>query len=359
LEAIPGWTWSIKEDAFERAIQSLIDYSKETGHSRVSKGYVTETGFPLGTWVNNKRKDFRDGKLPLDQVEVLEGINGWSWNPRREDWELGLMHLKEYEAVHGNCRVAKGHKTASGFPLGSWVSKQKTKFGKGSLTSQDKEDLESIATWAWNNKETGWQTNFGLLVKFTQREGHSRVPSGHVEEGMQLGRWVVRQRQSHQDGSLPQSRALALESLKGWSWNTHDSLWEDGMHCLLAFVKRTGHSRVPSGHKEGQFNLDIWVNSRRHDYKLGKLESEKVNELNEVPGWVWDVLEWQWMESYDLLLKFAAREGHANVPQKHQEEGKKLGMWMSGQRQLYRKKKLSQERIELLEKVPGWSWNVE
>ena len=63
----------------------------------------------------------------------------------------------------------------------------------------------------------------------------------------------------------------------------------------------------------------------------------------EALGVVWDVFADQWERSYTLLRAFHEREGHANVPQKHVEEGERLGSWLSAQRKRYQARGWSEE----------------
>ena len=49
-----------------------------------------------------------------------------------------------------------------------------------------------------------------------EREGHARVPAGHVEAGFRLGQWVKVQRRSHP--TMSADRAARLEALPGWTW---------------------------------------------------------------------------------------------------------------------------------------------
>ncbi len=51
-----------------------------------------------------------------------------------------------------------------------------------------------------------------------------------------------------------------------------------------------------------------------------------------------------------------AREGSANIPVNHIEDGYFLGRWASKMRGSYKDKKLSDEQIKLLEKLPEWNW---
>ena len=74
---------------------------------------------------------------------------------------------------------------------------------------------------------------------------------------------------------------------------------------------------------------------------------EKVN-------FVWDQLEKQWNDKYLELKSYFQREGHLNMPF---EEYQSLSQWSTKQRKLYFEKKLSQEKINLLEKIK-FTWDT-
>eukprot|EP00547_Thalassionema_nitzschioides_P008024 CAMPEP_0194204884 /NCGR_PEP_ID=MMETSP0156-20130528/4296_1 /TAXON_ID=33649 /ORGANISM="Thalassionema nitzschioides, Strain L26-B" /LENGTH=367 /DNA_ID=CAMNT_0038931011 /DNA_START=181 /DNA_END=1284 /DNA_ORIENTATION=+ len=71
----------------------------------------------------------------------------------------------------------------------------------------------------------------------------------------------------------------------------------------------------------------------------------------------------KWNNMFILLKQFQQREGHCNVPANHEEDGQKLGYWLSRQRQRQRKGVIDvgrKSRLEELEVV--WSrsdekWN--
>ena len=57
------------------------------------------------------------------------------------------------------------------------------------------------------------------------------------------------------------------------------------------------------------------------------------------------------------LERFVKREGHAQVPRGHREDGQKLDQWVLVQRQTYRKGILNPQRRVRLEALPGWTWD--
>ncbi len=102
------------------------------------------------------------------------------------------------------------------------------------------------------------------------------------------------------------------------------------------------------------------VGTLRYEYNKKNLAQEKIDFVESLPKWSWDVRTDKWLEGFNSLKIYAAREGHTLVPVKHIEDGISLGVWVRTQRYSYAKpgygKKLSQYKIQLLESIPGWAW---
>jgi superfamily II DNA or RNA helicase len=89
LKAVPGWDWTeITFQKWERNFQRLVNYAKEHGHAQVPVSFVTDDGFPLGTWVKNQRKldnpGYREGKVFLERKERLKAVDGWVWKAKKQ-----------------------------------------------------------------------------------------------------------------------------------------------------------------------------------------------------------------------------------------------------------------------------------
>jgi hypothetical protein len=68
--------------------------------------------------------------------------------------------------------------------------------------------------------------------------------------------------------------------------NSREINWNVGYECLLQFINREKHSKVPISWKEGQYSLGRWVDKQRQRYKNGKLEASQIQALNRV-NFVW------------------------------------------------------------------------
>lgn len=198
-----------------------------------------------------------------------------------------------------------------------------------------------------------WEFWWGLLEKFTEANGHARVPRGYKPDGYQLDNWVTNQRAFRRRGILPMERQRQLERLPGWAWDPHDDQWERKFARLQEFVEANGHARVPRSDKK----LGVWVQAQRRKFLKGSLEDERQQRLESIAGWTWDPFVDQWEEGFAHLMEHARIHGHARVPGPYRVNDFNLGAWVSTQRQQFGKGKLDEERRQRLETVAGWTWD--
>jgi superfamily II DNA or RNA helicase len=195
------------------------------------------------------------------------------------------------------------------------------------------------------NTTHSWNHKLGLLQKFYEREGHTRVKTGHIEDTVKLDQWVGWIRKLK-----PNLTPIQIEELNklNFLWNVPEERWEEGFSKLLAFRKREGHVLVTIGHEEDGFQLANWVFNQRSIFRNGKMPADRVNRLKEI-GFVWDKNDDAWNTGYQNLLTFYTREGHTNVSLNFEESSFKLGGWVAQQRK--NKGGLALDRIKKLEEI--------
>ena len=113
-------------------------------------------------------------------------------------------------------------------------------------------------------------------------------------------------------------------------------------------------------YNENGYNLGIWISEQRQSYKEGTLTKERY-ELLKAIGMRFESkqIKTPWEEMYKLAVKYYNKYGNLKVPKSfrtldgitNDKFGYPLGTWLSTQRQLYRKEKLSEERKSLLKKI--------
>jgi hypothetical protein len=200
--------------------------------------------------------------------------------------------------------------------------------------------LDRLA-FAWTPRAESFPRYVVLLACFIRREGHAEVPASHVEDGVPLGRWVVKIRSRREDLSLQQVNRL---DTMGFIWDPGVEVFEQKFAALLRFFEREGHTRVPQRHVEDGVRLGLWVARLRASRE--QLDENYVRQLATI-NFVWQPREDGFDRCLSVLKQFRAREGHSNVPQNHIEEGVKLGVWVSTLRS--RRSQLSAERVSQLD----------
>jgi Helicase associated domain len=170
------------------------------------------------------------------------------------------------------------------------------------------------------------------------------------------------------------SSVTKAAAAKMWRWEVH-------YRRLVAFKKTSGHCRVPARYVEDA-PLGRWVRNQPRRYKRHR--SEKINAVSASPGdgatqpeWIRRLeaigFEWDgraakeaelWDQWYRMLKAFKRRHGHCRVLQRCLHGGKRLGRWVSRQRQSYKQGASAlpgdgathRERIRRLNEI-GFAWD--
>jgi superfamily II DNA or RNA helicase len=334
----------------------LERFVEREGSARVPALH-SEGGVRIGSWVDTQRQVAKRGVLARERRERLESLPGWTWDPHADDWDEGYRHLLLYVQREGRSDVPASFVSDDGYTLGRWVSFKRLHRRQGRLSAERVARLEAIPGWMWDPRANVWDRSFEYLERFVERESHALVPSDHTEQGFRLGGWVVEQRVGKNRGQLSSQRLARLEALPGWSWDTWSDLWDARYACLVAFVEREGHSRVPNKWVQNGVPLGNWVGAQRAFFRGGSLAPDRVARLEALPGWAWNALDAQWERGFSLLVRYVERDGNARVHPGHVEDGYKLGRWVSKQRIMFKLGRISAERVRRLEALSGWLWD--
>jgi superfamily II DNA or RNA helicase len=320
----------------------LEAFQQREGHCRVPALH-RENGLGLGGWVDQQRQNKKT--LSKERRQRLDAL-GFVWDPHDADWEVGFGYLKSYKQREGHCRVAQAYKEGDGYRLGAWADHQRQK--KDSLSDERLRKLNDIG-FDWDPLKTAWEEGFRRLIAYKDREGHYCVPGSYKEEdGYRLGQWVAVQRTSQ--NTLTPSRRQRLDEI-GFNWAPREGVWENAFRLLKRYKDREGHCSVPVAHKEDGFGLGQWVINQRA--KRSTLTPERQRKLDEI-GFDWDPFEKEWEEGFRQLTLYKEREGNCRVPQEHNENGFRLGQWVSVQRTS--RNTLGESRRQKLDEI-GFSWN--
>ena len=115
------------------------EYYERQGDLLVPVHYVTEESIRLGAWIANQRRQYKNGKLAKDKIELLEKI-GIVWSVYEAQWVEYYGLAKSYYNENGNLLIPLLFTTNDGVHLGSWIGTQRRQY-KGGELSEDKIEL--------------------------------------------------------------------------------------------------------------------------------------------------------------------------------------------------------------------------
>ena len=123
-------------------------------------------------------------------------------------------------------------------------------------------------------------------------------------------------------------------------------------------MNQHGDARVPRSRISDNSKLGRWISKQRQEKSNNRLSQDRIKRLEAIPEWSWNPHTEQWDEWFEQLQTYVNLYGDAKVPQRTAISGdSKLGSWVNNQRQEKSNNRLSQDRIERLEALPGWSWD--
>jgi superfamily II DNA or RNA helicase len=226
LGSIEGWEWEPRDTFWETGFQFLTIFHEREGHANPLNNQK-EDNFALGGWVTRQRGLYKRGQLDDEKVSLLEALNGWEWigdlgragkrplvivpqlslailNPEL----VGEFDLNANEPFNPyNLTPQSGRKV--------WWICQNNSQHKWQATVSNRTQRHSGCPHCRSTRENGIQH----LLKFVMREGHSRVPTKHLEENFALGQWVANRRSLYKRQRLNPEELLRLENIPGWTWS--------------------------------------------------------------------------------------------------------------------------------------------
>ncbi|GAT07398.1 Helicase associated domain protein [Mycolicibacterium novocastrense] len=329
-----GWVPNLLDAAWEHGYRHYQCFVEREGHARVPQSHE-ENGFRLGRWVNKQRQAYRKGSMDAERERRLLEL-GWTSHPYVAAWEEGLERYRRFVEREGHANVQARYEE-NGYPLGTWVSKQRVDYANGRLDTDRERRLRELG-WTPEVWAAAWEEGFSHYERYVEREGQARVLQQHKEDGYPLGSWVNTQRSQYVKGCLDADRERRLREL-GWTpETTADAAWEQGYSHYKRFVESEGHARVPVVYEDGDgYRLGSWVAVQRRVYVKGKLDSERERRLREL-GWTPETYATPpWEEGYRRYREYVEQHG-PHVPSAYATpDGYRLGQWCSAQRAASRK----------------------
>lgn len=379
LEAI-GMVWSTSNDLWEQNYAAATQYYLERGDLEVPIKYETPSGFGLGVWLGAQRAAHKAGELPQEQVERLDAL-GMDWTNRNDRKWMSLYDVAAaYYHEHGNLNVPSEYVTPDGVLLGKWVARQRYAYlnpdrSSARVTPERKALLDKLGM-VWE-KYDPWQERYDLALAYKTEHGDLEIPSVYkTADGVWLGSWVSRQRQTLNSGNsaLSSERRKLLRILfKGERrpsdpaadhGTVREANWERNFRSAARYARKYKHLLVPASYVDSDgVRLGVWISNLRatrknrpDSYQVTPAHIKKLNSI----GMVWDARDAKWGTAYQQAKAYYKAHGnlYAAANYKSDETGFCLGDWLRRMREwdTTHDPKLTPERRAMLDKI-GMEWS--
>ena len=132
--------------------------------------------------------------------------------------------------------------------------------------------------------------------------------------------------------------------------------WDKNYNELNLWVNE--NNRFPSGSSQNNIEkqLGIWANTQRLNKRTNKLSQNKIDKLNNIQGWFWNLNIEVWDQNFEKLKIWVSKNNKIPSGSSKNDEEKQLGKWCGDQRFNKKKNKLKQNKIEKLNNIIGWYW---
>lgn len=184
--------------------QAAVAYRERTGHLAVPYGHreLMPVGhsFPLGRWLADQRRALAAGKMAAERAADLDEL-GMIWDPADAAWEENLSAARAYHAETGTL-AAPVTAAILDKPVGQWLANCRKKHGLGKNQAVARRRAAQLAAIDpdWNPSALGWtvdwqRTYAAITGLITTGAGLEEIVPGVTADGVDVGRWLQRQRE--------------------------------------------------------------------------------------------------------------------------------------------------------------------
>ncbi|TPQ17521.1 DEAD/DEAH box helicase [Streptomyces sporangiiformans] len=278
-----------KQD-WARGWAALKKFTEREAHARVPYGHK-EGAYPLGQWVAEQRRAYGAGQMTGQRAKRLEKL-GMVWSLADERFQENLEAAKAYYDQHWTL-CAPRSASALDRPVGQWLSNLRR---PGALKGHPEWETalrEIDPDWnpAWPAE---WQRHYAALRELvSDEEGQADVLPGVTVHGMDVGRWLQKQRQHTAWAGLMDGQRELLQQLDitplppeqettAKPPKTASGAFERGVAALAQYKAREGSVTVPRAHVERlddgtEVKLGVFLSNSKS--RRAKLSADKLQQL--------------------------------------------------------------------------------
>jgi len=215
----------------------------------------------------------------------------------------------------------------------------------------------------WNNEN--WDEKFALVKEYREKRLISRILTDIIYKDVCIGSWCNTQRAYRKHDKLTEDRIKKLDSI-GFEWiGLLEKIWNNKFEEFKEHIEEKGY--LPKKHhantEHPEHTLNNWVQVQKREKTNKTNRKKKLEQI--YPKFfftdkdIWDescLAVGRYMKEEKVMPKCVKKTKRFDWTDPSNGEVYELGSWVQVQRTNFNHQKLSKERINKLNKIPGWFW---
>ena len=378
-------------DNWNEIYGELLRFIDQEGHAKPRIDHPV-----LGKWTDGQRQNYRKKKLSKARIALLEELmpRGWVWNTNAGRQEKWVEAIKDFQQRNGHLNIPDRDKEVGG--IAKMIRQAYLGMQKYSLDQATIDQLNSLKDkgWMWEVSKEMFIEKANLLKEWcidnnsvnppkqTMSAGNIRTYSNSTSScEFDLGNFVVTIRSLYKltqyrndpeymndfSESTRRKRDLSaeeislIEEIPGWYWDSWDGYARVYRECVRRGIPITNQTTVDFDLPELS-GVGRWVTKMRGRAMRGELKTHHIVMIESLPGWTYEPHHDAFMQGIDSYITYAKERPNKDISQSYiDENGFKLGSWVSVVRMNKKKRPLSQNQLyavfyERLLESYGFPW---
>lgn len=220
-----------------------------------------------------------------------------------------------------------------------------------------------------------WPTFIQLLQAYANEHGHTRVPQKETVlldgQEVALGRRVNQVRTRKRAGKLTPAQVAQLEQLPGWTWDALEPAADRAARWDATFSEVEQHQAQHGDLTKLPQRLRQWLLRQRRAAQAGQLDQHRVQVLLQLPGGIqtpgrsrvehFAGAAHTWLQANPgSTMADLPRDGAVVHYQGQDVDLYRRALYYRRRRAgLEGSRPLPDSEAQVLEKLPGWNWNIQ
>ncbi|WP_159600041.1 helicase associated domain-containing protein [Agromyces humi] len=343
-----GWSAPL-EDNWKNSAIAVTRYRLD--HGRLPQANAKdECTRRLGMWVRTQRRADQAGKLSAARKAWLDSkLPTWN-DPAADAWyskaDVAIATMRRLGRNPDPSSTDRAERDAA-----QWFRAQRSAHRNGGLNSDRVQYLEALSP-KWHDEALfTWFARSQSVQQFFTTTGTLPRSTCESAEERRLGIWLTKQRSTVASKGMPLDLIDWLDAnIPGWQ-SPQTNTWLVRAADVVAFQNQ--HGRLPERRTSsipGEPELAAWLSTQRAARHTGILQVDRKDWLDaNLPKWS-ERKHYRWVEDAESVARFEKEFGRLPGVLEPDQEGRRLGMWLSRQRRAAKEGRLSPTRHKWLER---------